>query len=172
MTSTSSSSTCTCGSKKSYDNCCGPYIRGEKKAPTAEALMRSRYAAYTKVVIDHIERTHAPQARHDFDRAAATTWAEKTDWKGLEIKATEGGGENDTEGTVEFVASFVPKIEGVPEELQTHHELSYFQKIDGEWFYVDGKTVRVPVTRNAPKLGRNDPCHCGSGKKFKKCHGA
>jgi len=24
----------------------------------------------------------------------------------------------------------------------------------------------------APKLGRNDPCWCGSGKKFKKCHGA
>jgi uncharacterized protein YecA (UPF0149 family) len=25
--------------------------------------------------------------------------------------------------------------------------------------------------RDLPKLGRNDPCHCGSGKKFKKCHG-
>jgi preprotein translocase subunit SecA len=30
------------------------------------------------------------------------------------------------------------------------------------------KTVR----RDEPKIGRNDPCHCGSGKKFKKCHGA
>jgi uncharacterized protein YecA (UPF0149 family) len=31
----------------------------------------------------------------------------------------------------------------------------------------------LPATfrREAPKLGRNDPCHCGSGKKFKKCHG-
>jgi uncharacterized protein len=28
------------------------------------------------------------------------------------------------------------------------------------------------VRRDAPKLGRNDPCHCGSGKKFKQCHGA
>ncbi|TXD85796.1 hypothetical protein FUT87_15190 [Mitsuaria sp. TWR114] len=28
------------------------------------------------------------------------------------------------------------------------------------------------VRRDAPKLGRNDPCHCGSGKKFKNCHGA
>jgi uncharacterized protein YecA (UPF0149 family) len=26
--------------------------------------------------------------------------------------------------------------------------------------------------RETPKLGRNDPCHCGSGLKFKKCHGA
>jgi uncharacterized protein len=28
------------------------------------------------------------------------------------------------------------------------------------------------VRRDEPKIGRNDPCHCGSGKKFKKCHGA
>ena len=28
-----------------------------------------------------------------------------------------------------------------------------------------------PITRDEPKLGRNDPCHCGSGKKFKQCHG-
>lgn len=30
---------------------------------------------------------------------------------------------------------------------------------------------RQPMVRSAPKLGRNDPCHCGSGKKYKKCHG-
>jgi uncharacterized protein YecA (UPF0149 family) len=29
-----------------------------------------------------------------------------------------------------------------------------------------------PYRRDEPKLGRNDPCHCGSGKKYKKCHGA
>ncbi|PKM30523.1 MAG: preprotein translocase subunit SecA [Gammaproteobacteria bacterium HGW-Gammaproteobacteria-11] len=29
----------------------------------------------------------------------------------------------------------------------------------------------MPVTRDGPKLGRNDPCHCGSGKKYKQCHG-
>ena len=32
--------------------------------------------------------------------------------------------------------------------------------------------VAVPVVRDAPKVGRNDPCPCGSGKKFKKCCGA
>jgi uncharacterized protein YecA (UPF0149 family) len=30
---------------------------------------------------------------------------------------------------------------------------------------------QVPFKRAEPKLGRNDPCHCGSGRKFKKCHG-
>jgi preprotein translocase subunit SecA len=34
-----------------------------------------------------------------------------------------------------------------------------------------GPVVKAPVTRDAPKVGRNDPCSCGSGKKFKKCHG-
>ena len=41
----------------------------------------------------------------------------------------------------------------------------------------DGKAEPVAhapktVVREGPKLGRNDPCHCGSGKKYKKCHGA
>ena len=31
---------------------------------------------------------------------------------------------------------------------------------------------RQPVYRTEPKVGRNDPCPCGSGKKYKKCHGA
>jgi preprotein translocase subunit SecA len=30
---------------------------------------------------------------------------------------------------------------------------------------------RRPIVNNAPKVGRNDPCPCGSGKKFKACHG-
>ncbi len=30
----------------------------------------------------------------------------------------------------------------------------------------------APIVNKAPKLGRNDPCWCGSGRKFKKCHGA
>jgi len=29
----------------------------------------------------------------------------------------------------------------------------------------------TPITRDGPKIGRNDPCPCGSGKKYKQCHG-
>lgn len=29
-----------------------------------------------------------------------------------------------------------------------------------------------PIRRAEPKVGRNDPCPCGSGRKHKKCHGA
>ena len=31
---------------------------------------------------------------------------------------------------------------------------------------------QLPVKRTEAKVGRNDPCPCGSGKKYKKCHGA
>ena len=33
-------------------------------------------------------------------------------------------------------------------------------------------SLREPVKRDEPKVGRNDPCPCGSGRKYKKCHGA
>ncbi len=38
---------CPCGSNKPYTDCCARYVEGNKHAPTAEALMRSRYTAYT-----------------------------------------------------------------------------------------------------------------------------
>ena len=158
---------CPCDPKKSYTQCCGPYIKGEKPAPTAEALMRSRYSAYVKHEIDYIEKTHDETTRKQFDRAAATAWSEQTVWKNLEIKSTELGGPNDAEGSVEFVAHFTTNGHD-----QNHHELSEFRKDEvGTWFYVDGKTVNMPTVRTSPKTGRNDPCTCGSGKKFKKCCG-
>ncbi len=40
----------------------------------------------------------------------------------------------------------------------------------GDDFRLGGQ--RAPALREAPKVGRNDPCPCGSGKKFKKCCGA
>ena len=35
----------------------------------------------------------------------------------------------------------------------------------------EGRAVRQPVVRTQPKVGRNAPCPCGSGKKYKRCHG-
>ena len=37
---------------------------------------------------------------------------------------------------------------------------------------IGGDDVIKTVRRDEPKIGRNDPCPCGSGKKYKKCHGA
>ena len=44
--------------------------------------------------------------------------------------------------------------------------------VDGVWRFLDGQIVNPPpVRREAPKVGRNDPCPCGSGQKHKKCCG-
>lgn len=156
--------------KIAYDDCCAPFITGKKKAPTAEALMRSRYAAYVVKNIDYIDATQINEKHEVFNKEEALKWAESSDWKGLEIKSTKKGESNDDSGLVEFVAHYKDKASGT--ELK-HHETSLFQKAGGDWKFKEGTIHGAqPVKRLEPKLGRNDPCHCGSGKKFKKCHGA
>jgi preprotein translocase subunit SecA len=36
---------------------------------------------------------------------------------------------------------------------------------------IEEPRAQMPMTNAMPKVGRNDPCPCGSGKKFKQCHG-
>jgi SEC-C motif-containing protein len=51
-----------------------------------------------------------------------------------------------------------------------HHERSVFEKIENRWYFKEGEMMKPKqVRREAPKVGRNDPCPCGSGKKYKKC---
>ena len=158
---------CPCGSIKGYENCCGPLINGEKNAETAEALMRSRYTAYTRAEIEYLLNTLHPSKKDAYDSESLRKWSEESDWHGLEIIETEKGGEEDDTGTVEFIARYTEK--GKSSE---HHEIADFQKQDGKWFFYDGKAPR-PTTfvRKTPKTGRNDPCPCKSGKKYKKCCG-
>jgi SEC-C motif domain protein len=130
--------------------------------------MRARYAAYTQHNIDYVEKTHDPASPHDFNREQAEAWAKSSTWQGLEIVETVAGGADDETGVVEFIARYV--FDGKP---QAHHERSDFVRRDGRWYFVDGELVKPrPIVRTTPKIGRNDPCSCGSGKKFKKCCGA
>lgn len=157
---------CPCGSKQPEAKCCAPLHKGGV-AKTAEQLMRSRYSAYVRGEIDYIIATHDPDTRGDVDREATAQWSKETTWKGLQILATDKGGEADDTGIVEFVATG----EARGHEIR-HHERSRFRKVDGRWYFVDGETPKkAPVVKGA-ELGRNEPCHCGSGKKFKRCHGA
>lgn len=157
---------CPCGSEQSFDKCCGPYLSGKANPPTAEALMRARYTAYTKHDVGFVERTNDPKHGEPFDVESAKKWAESAKWQGLEVVRTEQGGENDSRGKVEFIAKF--KLEG---EDQMHHEIGNFRKDGGVWYFVDGKTPGVTIRNEKPAPGRNDPCPCGSGKKYKKCCG-
>ena len=158
---------CPCNSGKEFAACCEPYISGKAAAPTAEALMRARYTSYATGRIDFIEKTHAPESRADFDRKASEKWAKDSTWHGLQVVATKGGGEDDASGVVSFVASF-----STGGDHYEHREIATFRKEGATWFFVDGKSPKPDTyEKTGPDVGRNDPCHCGSGKKFKKCHG-
>ena len=159
--------TCVCGIGESTETHCGPIIDGKALPETAEALMRSRYAAYVLGKIDHILESLHPEHRKDVDRKATEAWSKGATWDGLDVLSTEKGGPDDDTGVVEFVARF-----RVRNSSQTHHERATFERYEGRWYYVDGEIVpQKPVVREGPRVGRNDPCPCGSGKKYKKCHG-
>jgi SEC-C motif domain protein len=156
--------------KLNYSDCCLPYISGTKTPPTPEALMRSRYAAYVLNNISYIEMTQTADDKEGFNKEEAQKWSEGSDWLGLEIKNTNGGGTSETSGVVEFIAHYRDKK---THHQFHHHETSVFEKHDGIWKFIQGEVHGAnSVKRIHPKIGRNDPCSCGSGKKFKKCCGA
>lgn len=148
---------CPCGSQTDYSQCCGAIISGQKKADTAEALMRSRYTAFTQANIDYIEATMRGQAAENFDRVESENWAQKAEWLGLEVKNAEA---TQPIAYVEFIAKY--RFDG---HLLSIHERSKFELIDGQWYYLSGLNPH----KAHDKLGRNDICSCGSGKKYKRC---
>ncbi|MEM9191542.1 MAG: YchJ family protein, partial [Myxococcota bacterium] len=159
---------CPCGSGMALAKCCQPYIDGDAIPKTAEALMRSRYTAYAIGDTSYVIATHDPETRGDLDEDAVRQWSEEAVWLGLEILGTEKGGERDDVGVVEFVCAYEERG-----KARRHRERSDFRRRDGRWYFRDGEVEgQEPEVRAAPKVGRNDPCPCGSGKKYKKCHGA
>jgi len=162
-------SLCPCSSKIEFSDCCAPYLKGAKTPATAEALLRARYTAHTFANVDYIQKTHHPSHRGELDLASTKEWAESSEWLSLEIRKVIDGGENDQTGQIEFIARF-NDAKGNP---VNHHELSLFKKHDGLWHFVDAEAPKVEqIRRDSPKVGRNDPCPCSSGKKYKKCCGA
>jgi SEC-C motif domain protein len=159
---------CPCGSGKEYEGCCLPLIRGERPAETAEELMRSRYTAHAKKEIDYVIDTTAAVQREKINRRQVENWAGRSEWLSLQITGTEAGGAEDEKGTVEFTAHYRDKGKKIE-----HREIAEFKKEEGRWYFVDGRApTPEQVVREGPKIGRNDPCPCGSGKKHKKCCGA
>ena len=129
--------------------------------------MRSRYSAFVAANIDYIMDTHDPDTVDGVDRDSTLEWAKQADWKSLEILETEAGGKDDAFGRVDFCATY--ELKGTKVE---HRESATFRKAGDQWLFVDGEQIAgPPVKREGPKIGRNDPCSCGSGKKYKKCCG-
>lgn len=148
---------CHCGSGRPAADCCQPFLRGERHAPTPEALMRSRYSAYCTGAVDYLLDTHKFSEPAAQLRERITAGVGTTQWLGLQILHSHTEGDI---GTVEFIAR--SRDAGGFSQLREH---STFHRIDGRWFYVAGR--HLP----APRPQRNDPCWCGSGKKLKKCCG-
>lgn len=119
---------CPCGSGKPYAACCGRFIEGNEPAPTAEALMRSRYTAYTLLKEDYLLATWHPSTRPPSLGLAQEV---PTKWLGLEVKRHEQ--QDADHAIVEFVARY--KVQGRAHRL---HEVSRFVREGGRWLYVDG----------------------------------
>jgi SEC-C motif-containing protein len=159
---------CPCGAAADYAACCEPIIKGARPAVTAEELMRARYTAYTQVEVDFIQESLHPDARSDSDPAGARDWAENSTWHGLQVLNTEAGGPGDDAGKVEFIASYT--YDGQDKQ---YREVAEFERVEGHWYFRGGRpAVKQPIVRDEPKIGRNDACPCGSGRKYKRCCGA
>lgn len=157
---------CPCNSTKPFEECCQAVIAGSP-APTAESLMRSRYTAMVLGDLDHIERTCTEDARQTFNRPEMEHSLPGIEWLGLEVLGSERGQEGDDAGTVSF--RFAYRFEG---REHAQREIATFERTNGNWLYdrseINPKAPPVRVER----IGRNDPCPCGSGKKHKKCCGS
>ncbi|CAH0533906.1 hypothetical protein VST7929_01783 [Vibrio stylophorae] len=152
-------SLCPCCSGLAYDHCCQPYHQRQQYAPTPEALMRSRFSAYAIGLVDYIVETYAPKlnaAQFRNDIADGT----QLQWRLLEVISSDA---KENSGTVNFVAWFMDE-QG---QLACLAEHSRFIKEGGQWYYLDGEQ-RHPDTVYRQR-GRNTPCPCLSGKKFKQC---
>lgn len=121
---------CPCGSGNAYKDCCQPYVELVKPAPTAEALMRSRYCGFVLLNEDYLRYSWHP------DTTPKTIHLhEEIHWLGLDIKNTEDGLPDDDNGHVEFVARY--KTNGKATRL---YENSRFTRYENRWVYLDADT--------------------------------
>lgn len=152
----SSESVCPCGSLQSYELCCAPYHRQESFAADACILMKSRYSAFCLQHYPYLLQTWHPETRPD-----DLSEEEPHQWVKLEIEAFE---EDDEEAMVRFKAYLIHE-----DQLETLYEESYFDLIDGRWFYHSGEFIddHLPAKKLKPKM----PCPCASGQSYETCHG-
>ncbi|WP_031434211.1 YchJ family protein [Methylomarinum vadi] len=157
------SSLCLCGSLLESDRCCALFHSGAKSAATAEQLMRSRFTAYAQHNEAYLLATWDSNKRPD---TIDFSKEDNVEWTRLEIVGKKKGGEKDSKGIVEFKAYYL--MDG---EEYAMHEISRFVKKEGKWLYLDGMVKSVGKVSQQVNQGKNAPCPCGSGKKFKRCCG-
>ncbi|MBQ9451887.1 MAG: SEC-C domain-containing protein [Desulfovibrio sp.] len=161
---------CPCGSGRLQEDCCIPYITGNAWPADAQTLMRSRYTAYVLQRYQWLVESTHPEYRENISVDTISETARDVHWLGLDIRSVAqdvpAGEKGERFDVVEFYAYY--ELDG----LRQLGERSFFQRKDGKVYYVDGVPLKpAAYHRDGPKVGRNDPCPCGSGKKYKKCCG-
>ena len=152
---------CPCGSGKKFDECCGPILMGAMAAATAEELMRARFTAHVVHDFAFLHRSYRSTAQTPY---VAVEVEPAVKWEKLVVHSHVPGKTPDL-AYVEFSA--YGKEDGAEHVL---HEKAEFVRHEGSWIYT--RPLRegpAPFKQAAPKTGRNDPCPCGSGKKYKHC---
>jgi SEC-C motif-containing protein len=139
---------CQCDNEKSYEECCGKFIAGDQQAHSAVELMRSRYTAYVLRQGAYLYETCSERLKDPESIEAIKQ--DTTHWFKLEI-------ETFSEKEVTFIAYYF-----ADHKVQVMKEHSFFIQEDGVWKYDRGEILDA-------KISRNEPCPCGSGKKYKKC---
>jgi SEC-C motif-containing protein len=151
---------CYCGSGLTLGDCCLSFIEQRSMPQNAEQLMRSRFSAFCLARGDYLYHTHHPDHRANLSEQELTRSAQTTPWVKLEI-FSHGQLSHDT-SQVAFRAWYLSGGRLIP-----HCELSFFRCVDGRWFYTYGELEQTES--RGIRVGRNDPCPCDSGLKFKKC---
>ena len=150
-----SADNCPCESGKDYGQCCQPCHAGVP-ADNAEQLMRSRYCAYTLGLIDYLVATTLPAQQAQLEVDHMRSWSEQSRWLGLEVEQVVGGA-----GSNRAQVTFTARWADPDESVHSHRECSDFKRIAQRWYFID---PNHPVS-----AGRNTPCPCDSGRKFKQC---
>jgi SEC-C motif-containing protein len=158
--------TCPCGSGVQFADCCEQIINGQRESQTAEELMRARYAAFATGAIDFIVASTHSRTRPEIDIQDIREWSQTSTWRGLEIIDTKNV--DDDQAYVSFEAQFTQAGKDL-----SHKEKALFERELGNWRFLTGTELKNPTVRyETPRTGRNEPCPCGSGRKYKKCCGA
>lgn len=152
---THNSAPCFCCSQLPFSECCEPILLDHARALTPEMLMRSRYTAYVLGKEEYLLATWDPSTRPQ----TLSLEENPVKWLRLTIHSAGDGPADEDMGAVDFSAEGIDR-----DQLCILRETSRFRRHKGLWYYLDGS---CRITHE--KVGRNSPCPCGSGKKFKRC---
>lgn len=151
---------CPCGSQRPLTDCCQPLLDGQRQAETPEQLMRSRFSAFVLHRWSYLLATWHPEHKPACSEAELAAEAAEGQWLKLIVLASSQDGD---EGRVRFCAWY-----RTSDGIHLHHEDSAFHRVNGAWQYTLGQFLPAPAEF---KIKPNEPCPCGSGKKYKKCCG-